>query len=151
MEFKQYQFPEWASILSSIQCGYGLYQPVMHVRIVGSIESRPHSCKVNDIALIALSRSVDLTDKTIGFICFQMATLRYPALFPSDRADTVAIGWGRVKESALGRASKVLLQVELPILSPYIRLSDCTDQVYDPEKQFCAGFIQGGKDTYQCD
>ncbi|CAF3996248.1 unnamed protein product [Rotaria magnacalcarata] len=128
---------------SSIQCGYGLYQPVMHVRIVGSIESRPHSCKVNDIALIALSRSVDLTDKTIGFICFQMATLRYPALFPSDRADTVAIGWGRVKESALGRASKVLLQVELPILSPYIRLSDCTDQVYDPEKQFCAGFIQG--------
>ncbi|CAM4928714.1 unnamed protein product [Rotaria socialis] len=86
--------------------------------------------KVNDIALIALNRSVDLTDKTIGFICLPMATLRYPALFPSDQADAVAIGWGRVKESALGCASKVLLQVELPILSPYIRLLNCADQKY---------------------
>ncbi|CAF1121490.1 unnamed protein product [Rotaria sordida] len=107
--------------------------------------------KVNDIALIELSRSIDLTDKTIGFICLPMATLRYPKLFPSDRADAIAIGWGRIREGSFGRASNVLLQVELPIQSPYIRPSDCADQVYDPEKQFCAGFTQGGKDTCQGD
>ncbi|CAF4954544.1 unnamed protein product, partial [Rotaria sp. Silwood1] len=107
--------------------------------------------KVNDIALIELSRSVDLTDKTIGFICLPMATLRYPKLFPSDQANAVAIGWGRIREGSLGRASNVLLQVELPIQSPYIRPSDCADQVYDPEKQFCAGITQGGKDTCQGD
>ncbi|CAF3491297.1 unnamed protein product, partial [Rotaria sp. Silwood2] len=124
--------------------------------------------KVNDIALIELSRSVDLADKTIGFICLPMTTLRYPKLFPSDQANAVmfqmyyfllslykylqiAIGWGRVREGSLGRASNVLLQVELPIQSPYIRPSDCADQVYDPEKQFCAGVTQGGKDTCQGD
>jgi hypothetical protein len=63
----------------------------------------------------------------------------------------VAIGWGRVREDFLGRASKVLLQVDLPVQSPYIRPSDCANQVYDPEKQFCAGITQGGKDTCQGD
>ncbi|CAF1203415.1 unnamed protein product [Rotaria sordida] len=62
---------------------------------------------------------------------------------------SVAIGWGRVREGSFGRASNVLLQVELPIQSSYIRPSDCADQVYDPEKQFCAGSTQGGKDTCQ--
>jgi hypothetical protein len=47
--------------------------------------------KVNDIALIELSRSVDLNDKTIGFICLPMPTLRYPKLFPADRADAVRL------------------------------------------------------------
>ncbi|CAF4263242.1 unnamed protein product [Rotaria socialis] len=118
-----------------IQCGCAFHQSIMHARIVGAniIILHPEydiKTKVNDIALIALNRSVDLTDKTIGFICLPMATLRYPALSPSDQADAVAIGWGRVKESALGCASKVLLQVELPILSPYIRLLNCADQKY---------------------
>lgn len=45
--------------------------------------------KINDIALIELSRAIDLTDKTIGFICLPMPTLRYPKLFPADRADAV--------------------------------------------------------------
>lgn len=124
--------------------------------------------KINDIALIQLIRSVDLTDKTIGFICLPMPTLRYPQLFPADRADAVkfykfivlfffkkflqvAIGWGRTQEDSLGRTSKTLLQVELPVQSPYIRPSDCADQVFDPEKQFCAGYTVGGKDTCQGD
>lgn len=45
--------------------------------------------KVNDIALVQLTRAVDLTDKTIGFICLPMPTLRYPKLFPGDRTDAV--------------------------------------------------------------
>jgi hypothetical protein len=45
--------------------------------------------KINDIALIELSRSVDLNDKKIGFICLPMATLRYPKYFPPDGAHAV--------------------------------------------------------------
>jgi len=45
--------------------------------------------KINDIALIELSRSVDLNDKTIGFICLPMATLHYPKYFPPDGAYAV--------------------------------------------------------------
>ena len=63
----------------------------------------------------------------------------------------MAIGWGRVREDSLGRASRVLMQVDLPVQSPYIRPSDCADQIYDPEKQFCAGYTLGGKDTCQGD
>ncbi|UJR14619.1 hypothetical protein I4U23_001613 [Adineta vaga] len=107
--------------------------------------------KINDIALVELNRPVDLADKTIGFICLPMATLRYPKIFPPDRADSVAIGWGRIREDSLGRASRTLLQVDLPVQSPYIQPSDCADQIYDPEKQFCAGVPQGGKDTCQGD
>ena len=64
-----------------------------HLRITAnSIIMHPQydtNTKINDIALIELSRSVDLTDKTIGFICLPMLTLRYPKLFPPDRADAV--------------------------------------------------------------
>ena len=56
-----------------------------------------------------------------------------------------------MREDSLGRSSKVLLQVDLPVQSPYIHPSDCASQVYDPEKQFCAGFSLGGKDTCQGD
>lgn len=45
--------------------------------------------KVNDIALVQLNTSVDLTDKTIGFICLPMPSLRYPKFFPGDRTDAV--------------------------------------------------------------
>lgn len=45
--------------------------------------------KINDIALIELAQSIDLNDKTLGFICLPMPTLRYPKLFPADRADAV--------------------------------------------------------------
>jgi hypothetical protein len=47
--------------------------------------------KVNDIVLIELSQSIDLNDKTIGFICLPMTTLRYPKSFPPDRTDAVRI------------------------------------------------------------
>lgn len=64
-----------------------------HLRLVAqTIIMHPQyntNTKVNDIALVELTQGVDLTDKTIGFICLPMATLRYPQFFPSDRADAV--------------------------------------------------------------
>jgi hypothetical protein len=46
--------------------------------------------KVNDIALVELSEPVDLSDKTTGFICLPIATLRFPKQFPPDQADAVS-------------------------------------------------------------
>jgi hypothetical protein len=64
-----------------------------HLRLTAnSIMMHPQydtNSKVNDIALVELSRSIDLTDKTIAFICLPMATLRYPKSFPPDRTDAV--------------------------------------------------------------
>ncbi|CAF1615602.1 unnamed protein product [Adineta ricciae] len=78
-----------------------------------------------------------------------MATLRYPKLFPPDRADTIALGWVRISKGSRDRGSTVLLQVDLSVQSPYIQSSDCADQIYDPEKQFYAGVTESGTDTCQ--
>jgi hypothetical protein len=63
----------------------------------------------------------------------------------------VAIGWGRLNENVAGPVSRVLLQVDLPVQSSHMKSSDCANQIYDPEKQFCAGVSTGGKDTCQGD
>lgn len=54
-------------------------------------------------------------------------------------------GWGTTSYS--GQASDILLEVILPIW----KLEDCKNSYTQPisEKQLCAGYKQGGKDSCQ--
>ena len=55
------------------------------------------------------------------------------------------IGWGTTSYS--GQSSEVLLEVFLPIW----KLNDCKSAYKQPitDKQLCAGYKQGGKDSCQ--
>jgi trypsin len=59
----------------------------------------------------------------------------------------IAAGWGRLSEN--GSASYTLQQIQLPIISKSNQF--CIQQISDDILQFCAGFIQGGRDTCQGD
>jgi hypothetical protein len=58
-----------------------------------------------------------------------------------------AIGWGLLQQN--GSLSYTLQQVQIPIISYTNRY--CSGIVENNSVQFCAGLIQGGKDTCQGD
>lgn len=95
---------------------------------------------LNDIALIKLSRKVNLKDSRIGVICLPP---RNVPNYPVDGTKSTAIGWGSLEYN--GDLSYTLQQVDLPIISNQNEF--CANQVYDRRIQFCAGLIEGGKDT----
>jgi trypsin len=98
----------------------------------------------NDIALLKLTYKVDLSDSKIGFICLPPKNI---LTYPNQSMNATAIGWGRLEQDGL--SSYTLQQVQLPII-PYTN-KYCSDVAYNDSIQFCAGFIQGGKDTCQGD
>ncbi|UJR37302.1 hypothetical protein I4U23_030011 [Adineta vaga] len=98
----------------------------------------------NDIALFELYHPVDLNDYKIGFICLPS---NGRVTYPYNGMNATAIGWGRLQEG--GSSSYTLQQVQLPIIEYANQY--CSNLVYDDSIQFCAGFIQGGKDTCQGD
>jgi hypothetical protein len=61
--------------------------------------------------------------------------------------NATAIGWGNLQQNS--SQSYPLEQVQLPIISYQNRY--CANLVDNTSLQFCAGFIQGGKDTCQGD
>lgn len=98
----------------------------------------------NDISLLELSQPVNIDNLYIGLVCLPPnGVLTYPNEFMNG----IAIGWGRLE--AGGISSNTLQQVQLPILS--YNNSYCTNVVVNDSLQFCAGFIEGGKDTCQGD
>lgn len=58
-----------------------------------------------------------------------------------------AIGWGRLEQGGL--SSYTLQQVQLPIISYTNQY--CHNVANNDMIQFCAGLIEGGKDTCQGD
>lgn len=98
----------------------------------------------NDIALIELNNQVDFTDPNVGFICLPP---RNSTWFPIENTSSIAIGWGRTVED--GYSSYTLQQVDLPVVGPNNRY--CADLINDAIIQFCAGPLEGGKDTCQGD
>ncbi|CAF3563984.1 unnamed protein product [Adineta steineri] len=98
----------------------------------------------NDITLLELTYRVDLTDPKIGFICLPPSNV---LTYPDASINATAIGWGKLQQS--GSSSYTLQQVQLPIIDYTNQY--CFSAVYDSSVQFCAGFIQGGKDTCQGD
>ncbi|CAF3614331.1 unnamed protein product [Rotaria sordida] len=87
-----------------------------------------------------LRNNVDINDSNIGFICLlqnNMSTYTYESM------NGIAIGWELLQQDAL--LSYTLQQVQLSVIS-YTN-ECCRNVVYDNIMQFCADFIQGGKDT----
>jgi secreted trypsin-like serine protease len=99
---------------------------------------------LNDIALIELSSKVDLTNLNIGFICLPPNNI---SIYPYEQMEGMVIGWGSLEEN--GSISYTLQQIQLPIFSNKNQF--CLKQINDDLTQFCAGFIQGGKDACQGD
>jgi hypothetical protein len=97
----------------------------------------------NDIAVVELNRAVDFNNPRFGFICLPTRDLNYP---PEGMSST-ALGWGRLVED--GASSYTLQQVQIPVVAPSNPL--CIDQINDAKIQFCAGLVEGGKDTCQGD
>jgi secreted trypsin-like serine protease len=98
----------------------------------------------NDIALIELAYRVDFNDSKAGFICLPPSN---QVTYPYAGMNATAVGWGRLEQA--GTSSYSLQQVQLPIL-PYTN-QYCYSVVQNDTIQFCAGFVEGGKDTCQGD
>lgn len=99
----------------------------------------------HDIALIKLAKKVEFTENIKPVCLWQLPHLNIP--------EAMATGWGRTE--FLGPKSEELQKVDLNIIDPGI-----CQQAYSNEKklaegiieqQFCAGHLDGGKDTCQGD
>ncbi|XP_055904363.1 serine protease snake [Eupeodes corollae] len=99
----------------------------------------------HDIALIKLERPVVFSDKIQPACLWQLPTLDIPR--------SVAAGWGRTE--FMGSKSDDLQKVDLNIIDQKV----CRE-IYNTERrlpkglmdgQFCAGYMEGGKDTCQGD
>jgi secreted trypsin-like serine protease len=94
---------------------------------------------VNDIAMIRLSSSVDMTDRSIALICLPSVL---DTNYPPTNTSVVAIGWG-VLASGDNMPSDTLQQVTLKTIS-YTAIN-CRTTVNNDTVQFCAGVQGGGK------
>ncbi|XP_055851412.1 serine protease snake-like isoform X2 [Episyrphus balteatus] len=99
----------------------------------------------HDIALIKLARPVEFTEKIQPACLWQLPSLDIPR--------SSAAGWGRTE--FMGSKSEDLQKVDLNIIDQKV----CR-KIYNTERrlpkglidgQFCAGYMEGGKDTCQGD
>ncbi|CAF1084003.1 unnamed protein product, partial [Didymodactylos carnosus] len=105
---------------------------------------------LNDIAILKLSSSLDLTDSEVSKICLPNISSSYLSLneYPPPDLDVVAIGWGVLFYHSVNM-SNTLQQVALRTISKSNYY--CNGTLYNPKYQFCAGNLTGGKDTCQGD
>jgi trypsin len=93
----------------------------------------------NDIAMIRLASSVNMTDHSIALICLPSVV---DTEYPPAGAKVVAIGWG-VLLSDDKTPSDTLQQVTLDVISNSV--INCHNSVNNNDIQFCAGVQEGGK------
>jgi len=93
----------------------------------------------NDIAMIRLASSVNMTDHSIALICLPSVV---DTEYPPTGAKVVAIGWG-VLLSDDKTPSDTLQQVTLDVISNSV--INCHNSVNNNDVQFCAGVQEGGK------
>jgi secreted trypsin-like serine protease len=99
---------------------------------------------LNDIALVELSCKVDLNNPYIGSICLPPENI---SIYPYEEMRSTVAGWGSLVEN--GSTSHTLQQIRLPIISN--KNEFCIRQISQNLTQFCAGFIEGGRDACQGD
>ncbi|CAG2107052.1 unnamed protein product, partial [Medioppia subpectinata] len=143
--------PKTGSQISDIQITFGEYdtrryestEVKRHVAAV-YLDSYSDSSNANDIALLKLNQKLDLKSahNFLQPICLPTAGLQV-------KGDTcVATGWGA--NYGGGRGSDVLQEVRLPIVANNV----CQwrwRSAFSPDRQLCAGYMEGGRDTCQGD
>ncbi len=98
----------------------------------------------NDIALLELTYRVNLNNSNFGLICLPPNNI---STYPNSSMNATAIGWGALESG--GASSYTLQQVQLPIVPNTNEY--CHNVINNDILQFCAGLIEGGKDTCQGD
>ena len=94
---------------------------------------------MNDIAIIRLVSSINMTDRSIAVICLPtVAGTEYPPIGDS----VVAIGWGVLLPDDK-TPSDALQQVTLDVIPN--SAVNCHNTVHNGDNQFCAGVPGGGK------
>lgn len=101
---------------------------------------------VNDIAMIKLESSINMTDPTIALVCLPKG--RTTDDYPSAQETVVAIGWG-VLDPDENTPSNTLQQITLKMISNFIE--NCQKNVYNRSIQLCAGVPGGGKGYFSID
>jgi len=100
--------------------------------------------KGNDIALIKLSRSIDFASdhQTVQCACLpaNSGTVMKSRCF--------VVGWGKTNPKNQLTSFR-LHEVEVPILENDYCSKYSFKNSFDPERQLCAGYKQGGKDACQ--
>jgi secreted trypsin-like serine protease len=108
------------------------------------------SVTTNDLAILRLNKPINLIDSNISCICLPKLSDSNLQLeqYPPIGANLVAIGWG-VTDFFQSLPSTILRQVILPSMAS--TAASCANIINDPVVQFCAGFLEGGKDTCKGD
>jgi len=101
----------------------------------------------NDIALLYLSKPINLADPNVAKMCLpavpELEQSRYPVVTKS----IVAIGWGTTSQG--GSVSDTLRQVTVKTVAS--KDKTCKSTIRNDKLQFCAAVSGGGKDTCQGD
>ena len=100
-------------------------------------EDRFRRYVLNDIALLKLSTSLNMTDRTLAKICLPSSNL-----ILRDKSDVIAIGWGTLTEED-NIASQTLRQVTLNVISS--NTDWCKSIARNMTTQFCAGIMPSGR------
>jgi len=92
---------------------------------------------LNDIALLKLSTSLNMTDRTLAKVCLPKGNVVLP-----DNTDVIGIGWGTLREE--GEVSQKLQQVTMRAINSTTQW--CKSAAHNMTVQFCAGIMPfGGK------
>ena len=118
------------------------------VRTVDSVFLHPNyddSTKVNDIAVLRLNESLDISDATTAArLCLpRIEPSGKEAEYPADSVSLVAIGWGVLKQGESPPFNLHLQQVT--VKSVPVHDETCAEFVTNSTVQFCAGVSGGGK------
>ena len=113
-------------------------------RRVSRIYSHPHYYEdhfrryvLNDIALLKLSTSLNMTDTKLAKVCLPSSNLILP-----DKSDVIAIGWGILTEED-NIVSQSLQQVTLNVISSATHW--CKSIAKNMTTQICAGIMPFGR------
>ncbi|CAF1163744.1 unnamed protein product [Didymodactylos carnosus] len=133
----------------SVVVGINTLSQVGQTRMISKSHIHPQYNSItfeNDIAIIKLSTSLDMTDSLVSKICLPiidpnlLTTQDYPAI----GTDLVAVGWGALTSDSQ-MASSTLQQVTVQAISK--TATTCKTILRNSALQFCAGVAGGGKGT----